>query len=162
MKQIQCANYRTSGCDNFVTRRGNILCDDCRNERKEWSKNRHENEIDDFIQKNKHMEEQLEQFRLRLQEETSKFKSTISSLEQQISEYKEQIEKYKLDSVNQEQIDLYQTYNLQLQKENDRLTNTINELSILNEQLTQNIEKNEMIQQQLQLDNEQLKLELDK
>lgn len=62
-RQVPCANNRTNGCQEIVSQRGTIFCETCSEERKNLTKSRREQDIDDLVNKNAELEKELMRLR---------------------------------------------------------------------------------------------------
>lgn len=95
-KNTPCANMSVYGCRNIVTKRGNILCKDCLNNRKTLTQNRRDKEtnnllarlskLEDVHSKNKQYEKQIEY----LTEELERHKKDITDIETQYQQEQKQ------------------------------------------------------------------------
>lgn len=111
-KNTPCANMSVSGCNNTVTKRGNILCKNCLNTRNTLTTNRRERETNNLLarlseletvhSKNKQYEKQIEY----LSEEIERYKKDLFDIEDQYKNECKQIEmknkllQLKLNDVN--------------------------------------------------------------
>jgi predicted nuclease with TOPRIM domain len=132
-QNLLCANSKLNGCQGFVTQRGNILCENCTETRKNMAQNRREYEFDELVIRNRETEQELLQYK----EQVKNIKENLSQLEKENSLLNEHISKlidekkrmekdYGINEINRSQLAL----------DNEKLIIDNKQLTILNESLT--------------------------
>jgi chromosome segregation ATPase len=154
-KQNTCANSKTNNCQGVVTQKGNILCNACIEARKTLSKNRRDQDLDNFVEKNKIMEQELSRLRidvLKFSTENNEYKNKVSGYETELKDLREKYSSVKSDSKHKD-------YSDQLQKENIRLSDIISKFRENNEKLVKEKGMYEMTYNQTKLDYQKLLVE---
>lgn len=136
-KQTLCANSRVAGCNQIVTKRGNILCDDCLEHKKDLMKDRMNNAVRELSEKNKLLSEELDNLRLYIQNMESK------------------------PTIQPEIVDLTD-YTTELLRERDKLNEIISKLHLEKKQLLQEKYEYETTYNQLKLDKEEMIIEIER
>ena len=140
---IPCSNSHQTGCVNYVSHRGNILCDSCTEARKTLLKSRREQDMEEMIS------------------ETNRYKSIISEQAKTIADLEKQNQ--HLISSNKELVTTtdsrYKDYHVQLEKDGRSLLSLNEKLCKENEVLTREKSAYEMTYEQVKLDIEQLRFE---
>lgn len=121
-----------------ITRRGTILCDDCTELRKNSIKLRKDINLDSILNKNTGLEKEVEENR----KIAENYLARIHTLEKELER--------KIDKP---------IYNSELERENQRLNDTIIKLREENRKLIESREAYEMTHEQLKIDNQKLLVE---
>lgn len=139
-RNIPCSLSKLTGCQGFVSQRGNIMCDKCTELRKSLTRTKREQTLDDLLSRNKELEK------------------TLQSCKEQCNFVQKELEetKSKLESKHENYFD---DYNTQLEKENCRLTEIIFKLRTEIENHVRDKAEYEMTHHQIKLDIEKLTIE---
>jgi len=140
-RNVLCINQRTTGCQGTVVQRGNVMCNDCLELRKNMIRSRHDTNLDD------------------LEKENGSLRIKIDNLQAELKTITET--KVSLERVNHDLCSKYEGYNQHLEKENVRFAELLSQLRSENEALAK--EKNAFMlsSEQLQLENKKLTIEND-
>jgi methionine synthase II (cobalamin-independent) len=147
-RQTPCANNRTTGCQGVVTQRGNVLCPDCIESRKQQLKTKRDSELDELAQKNAILEHELN-----LLKQQKEDKSVLISYK----EHTDKEMKFLSDKINslQNDIDKY------IQEKNDSQIH-LHQCKLDNERLKLDNERLNVLVKNFEDENKVLKIELQK
>lgn len=78
-RQGPCANNRVTGCQGIVSQRGHIFCDACNEIRKNMTKSRRDQDIEDLVNKNAELENEIIRLRQLNHETTVKYEDILKN-----------------------------------------------------------------------------------
>lgn len=123
-RQTACSLAKVSGCTGMVSKRGNTLCDNCIENRKTLTKLRKEQSIDELFMQNKELERELAHVREMYKTSTAELK-TLQDTHEVDSQKQEQLLKELATLKSENHI---ADYNSELEKENNKLLDSLNKL----------------------------------
>jgi chromosome segregation ATPase len=148
-KSTPCANYRISGCEEVVTKRGNILCEKCRGARQAAIQNKKTQDDKALQRRANEMEAKLLAMKKEYDEKVSSYDSLVEDLERQKSELANEI-----DSTSQQ----YSQRINQLSSEKERMIEThLSEIKSVKTQSEEDVKKLELKLKLMQIKNDELK-----
>jgi len=147
-----CSLSKTIGCQGTISQRGNIMCDKCMDDRKNISKIRRDQNIDDLFTQNKEVERELLRAREKYQTILKDLEDLKTSSDNKILSMTGEI----ADLRTRLSTDHIADYNVQLEKENRRLSDVIIKLRTDIESLVKDKAEYEMTYAQIHLDNEKI------
>jgi len=154
-----CANFNVTGCTGLISQRGNILCETCIQVLKTTSKNKRESDIHDLMVRNSELEQEIQKLKntpptvVYTQEFPEENHDLCKAREKQLEIL------LHLEKENNTKHSTDISYHLQLEKENDKLTQLLQKQRSENENLVKERGTYEMTHSQIKLDYEKLLLD---
>lgn len=149
-----CANAKLTNCTGIVTKRGNILCDNCQDEKIAATKHRRDNDLEDLLSRNNQLEKQIivlkEQLANKIPDNKDELGRWQTKYEQLLAE----------NSTLKEQLNKYQSYCQQLEKDHQRITDALHELQHQNEDLLKQKSAIDVVYEQNKIDLKKLAAEM--
>jgi len=149
-KNTPCANLNITGCDGYVNRRGNVLCEKCLKQREEKSKSKKEENERSLLQRTANMERRLKDMKSEYENKLQEYSDLVLNLEAEKQDLANEI-----DTLS----DQYDERLSQLSSEKDRSEENLeSEIETLQKQFKDEIKEAKLRAKILQLKNEDLEI----